>query len=267
LSPGVFVRLSPENSDYLSQDKLVGVFVKGLGDRDRHHAGFVFAYEEADPQSGASIFQETRQLDFIDDNRIVFGKFKPGGQWLHATIDFATAQSRTAFAAYLTAVALMHAEGSNILYGMTWQGLAKCFDDQGVYTPQDIDGLTCATFMCEIVGLQFDYPVDFDSWPFAEDQDIAWAQAKLHKLREKAMSQDSAMTMERVDAMESRKDWKRLRPAQAAAAIAKGDGKWQMAHVDANALAEQVIADFYAAFPPPPSKPAATPTPTPAPAP
>jgi hypothetical protein len=259
LTPGQFVKLSPANADYLDKSKLVGVFVKGLLSEETHHAGFIFAYEPREEDTGQLLLRETRQLDFIDDHRVLFQTFKPGAQWLHAVIDF-DPHSRTAFAGYLGAVAETHEEmKSPILFGTMWPELGKYFDSEGNYEiPADRDGLSCATFMAEIIVHEHDSCVAFDTWPEDDPDDLKWLGKKVEKLRAKVGLPGSEVTAERVDKLAAATKWKRLRPVQAAAVIASGNGNWPMAHEKAHALAEKVIADFAQAFgpaPPPPPPP------------
>lgn len=244
---GLFERLSEENADYFHEGKLVGVFVMGLGQDHSHHAGFLFAYEERDAETNQVKVHETRRLDFVDNHKVMFETFKPGKQWLHATMDLEP-HDAIALSGYLSGIAQTNDKDPPILYGMVWRGVQGCFDSKGKYTkPDSIDGLTCATFMSEVIGHMFGETVDFQNWPLPDAKDLEWKAEKLTKLRAK-IGRPNALSAEQIDEMENIPKWRRLRPAHMAVGAAAGRSKWPMRHIDADQLATQVIADFKKEF-------------------
>ena len=258
---GTFEKLSKANCDYFAEDRSVGIFVQGLNNNKTHHSGFVFAFEDFDENTLRLKCRETRRLDFIDNHSIKFEAFSPDKQWLHAAIDLKTVHDVTALTAFLIAVSKSNEGESPILYGLKWLGVQKCFNEQGEYIkPDAIDGLTCATFISEIIAAPFGAIVDFKDWQEAMPEDIEWKKAKTDGIRNSIAKGNSSFTVDQVEVMEQMTDFKRLRPSHAAVAAAAGNKRWVMSHKDVDALAAQVIADFQKALPP--SKPKMAPTPT-----
>ena len=251
-----FKKLTQDNASYAAGKCFVGVFVKGVKEVD--HVGFVYLsqQEELDapePQNGdagADEFAgETRTLHFLTNEMIEDAPLNPKKKYAHAAMNLHPILAK-GFAGFLAAISKINGEKPPILYGLNWAGAKDSFDDKGKYIkPHSIDGLTCATFMSELMNRFFKKnPVEMSTWPEDHTDDLEWRTEVLAKYRKRINLGKSAITEEQVVAMESIKPFIRLRPVQMAAASATDSSSWPMKNYDVTALAVKVTEDFQAAF-------------------
>ena len=209
-------------ADYKANGNLVGVFLKGpgrgsaeRGDKPAYpnHVGLLFV----DP-TGA-----TREFHFIDDNKIINEVLKPTKPVFHAPIGF-DEMNALAFASFLSALV---AKGKlpNIKYGLDWGAVLGSFDEDGNYRfdgKEGDPGMTCASFVSELISNRGLRLVDFSQWPENEQRDLEWRRAKLDTLRDKP-----GYTPERIAAMEGINPFVRIHPAEAAAVAAENSDLWE----------------------------------------
>lgn len=242
----VFLKLAKDNGDYAAKERKVGVFVKAnghLAPTAINHVGLIFFFQEND-ESGNEQVAETRELHFINNHRMINKELNVNAQYVHAPMSL-DSFSASQFAAYLTAVSRRYRGAPPILYGLDWSGSKDCFDKEGEYIrPDDIAGLTCATFVSELLAGYFRLqPVVVEEWPQNEERDIQWRDEMLAEYRRKITEGKSQITLDQVDRMAAIDPFIRLRPEQIAAA-ATSDKEWPIGYQDVQALANQVAADF-----------------------
>lgn len=148
------------------------------------------------------------------------------------------------FCAYLRATVK---KCPSIRYGINWAGAMGSFDKESNYTPPvSSDGLTCATFVSEVIA-GFGMPaVDPQTWPKDTQNDKKWQKAQVERFR---TNQRTTMPPDVIDDMESVSPIQRLQPSQIAAALASDTSAWEMKYEEVTALAQKVVDTFNKAFP------------------
>lgn len=239
-----FQTLDAGDCHYHANGRFVGVFVKG--ERELDHVGLLYAFES---KSDAGVKAETRELHFVTNEKIIHQKLKTTRRYLHAPLGL-DEYNAIAFAAYLTVVANKYETKPPILYGMDWLGAKDSFDDEGNYLkPWDTSGLTCATFVCELLrGCDWD-PVDDRTWPRDHPDDLHWREEKIAEYVARQREERTAITPAQIDDMKAVSPFVRLRPEQIAGAASSSQAEWPTDYEKTAYLAEQVLALFRSFIP------------------
>ncbi len=245
-----FERISDQNSDYLANRKYVGIFVSG---DSASHAGLVYGWQvvigkKADGTPATN--EGTNEFHFVP-HEIKGGPLKSSKKYLIASFDF---DDRTAkgFAAMLKAV---DDNKPQIRYGLDWENALGSFNSKGDYIdPERRLGLTCSTFVSELIAGHGFPAVDYETWPHNDPKDLDWRteQERLYNLR--LTEGRTRMTNDDIHAMMDVDPLVRLKPSQIAGAASSDFNQWPFAHATADAIAKKVIATFEAEFPPPPKQ-------------
>lgn len=242
----VFEKLPLQNFDISLPSSHVLVFISKIG----QHVGYIYVRDdkknEADPSKyrgrtfhlGAEI--HTEDIDPGKSNR----SYVAAALGLHP-------QTALAFAAYLKA---FDDNKPRVRFGIDWENARGSFGPDKSF--REGSNHTCATLVCDLLegfGLA---PIDFDTWPRDVDEDRKWAAGRIAYYEEQIAKLGTGAPLDRagVDAMREVSPVMRLKPTEAAAAVASVQPA-NMKHEAATQLATQVLASFIKAFPLPPSPP------------
>jgi hypothetical protein len=240
-----FKKLTFENGNYVARELWVGVFVKGEGGfpETPNHVGLIYVNGE----------KKTRYLEYygkVKDGELVSANRNDNPkQFFHAPMPIDVANGK-----YLASLlSEVMGRGWSIRYALNWldglQSFTLMTDSDGSDTlhykfgPEDA-GLSCATFVSELldsVGLS---PVSFDSWPINDAADLAYRNRRLDRYQA-----TESISAERIKAIGSAERFVRLRPEQiAAAATREPMDDWPLDFDEVNCLAEKLVSEFQKAF-------------------
>nr|WP_315392246.1 hypothetical protein [uncultured Duganella sp.] len=166
--------------------------------------------------------RQIRQLHFLAD-KIESPPFsldpKERGNFFYAEAGCVDEDNLVGFIGYLMAVARNDVE---LRYGVDWDDYQKLFEGDGTYImPENAYGLTCASFLAEVF---YGYSMKLfhmPTWPKDHPDDKVWRDA-LCKSRLEALEQrgQGRLSREQIQEIQDTTPLVRLRPNQAAAAIA-----------------------------------------------
>ena len=127
-------------------------------------------------------------------------------------------------------------------FGIDWTNNRGSFDKDGAYTPPSQNpGFTCATFIEALFnGVGFP-PVDFQTWPKDEPEDLEWKNNMLTGLEK-----NNSVSSDVIDNVKATNPVQRLRPAQLAATLSTSFKQWPLPYTDAKPLGAS-LESFYAA--------------------
>jgi len=113
-----------------------------------------------------------------------------------------------------------------IKYGLEWFAVLGSFNEAGEYKFDDGEedpGMTCATFVSELLAGQGLTLVDYSKWLRDEvpEEDLNWRAAKIEDFRSRGK-----YTSERIAIMETIDPFIRLRPEEVAAVAAEDLDQW-----------------------------------------
>ena len=105
-------------------------------------------------------------------------------------------------------------------------------------------GLSCATFVSEILKAIGHNAVDFSTWPCNMQEDIEFRDSKLEEFQKKL-----SVSPERIAEMRGQKEFFRLRPEEIAAAATHGPrDSWPLGHDLTSSLAKRLVQHFSSEF-------------------
>ena len=239
-----FEMLSRETGDYRARGQFIGVFLKAHGSEPTvpYHVGLIYV----------DVKNETRALHYVTTNRLCDDPLITAGSttlkpFYHAPLPF-DPDDAVGVAGIL---ASSETKEWLIRYSMNWPDGAGAFvkvvQDDGNESlsygfKPDEGGLTCATFVAEVLAGLGHTVVDWKSWKPNRPGDIAF---RKERLAEYERTMNTKITPRRVEEMRAQDPFYRLRPEEIAAAATRPPiEEWPVSYEDAISLAEEVLRRF-----------------------
>ena len=239
--------LSRENGNYPSRGQFIGVFLKAHNREPRvpNHVGLIYVDQK----------NETRALHYVTTNLLLDGPLiKPGSNdlkpYFHAPLPLEP-DDAVGVAAILACSSMQE---WLIRYSMNWPdgagSIRKLVDEDGGealaygFKP-DEGGLTCATFVAEVLAALGHPAVNWETWEPNRPGDLEFREARLSEYER---APHTSITPERVREMRAQDPFYRLRPEEIAAAATRPPvDQWPVAYEDATTLAQEVLRRFASA--------------------
>lgn len=242
----MFEKFPLQDYDIRSPSSHVLVFISQVG----QHVGYIYVRDDKENEADPSKY---RGRTFHLGSEIHTEDIDPGKSnknYVAAALGLHP-DNALAFAGYLKA---FDDNKPRVRFGIDWANARGSFGHDNSFC--EGSNHTCATLVCDLLeGFGFP-PVDFDTWPKDAKQDREWAEGRRAYYEEQLAKRgaDAPLDQAGIDAMREVSPVMRLKPTEAAAALASPQPA-NMKHEVANKLASQVLASFIKSFPAPPPRP------------
>ncbi|HOY79735.1 MAG TPA: hypothetical protein PLN33_18100 [Hyphomonadaceae bacterium] len=235
----LFEKLPLQDFDLGAPSSHVLVFVSKVG----QHVGYIYVRDDKKMESEPSKY---RGRTFHLGSEIHTEDIDPGKSqriYLAATLGLHP-DTALAFAGYLKA---FDDNKPRVRFGIDWANARGSFGHDKSF--REGSNHTCATLVVDLLE-GFGLPsVDFDTWPKDVDEDRKWAEGRLdyYEGQLAKLGAEAPLDQAGIDAMRKVSPVMRLKPTEAAAALASAQPAL-MQHEAATQLAAQVLASFVKAF-------------------
>jgi hypothetical protein len=236
-------KLTQENGDYAARRAYLGVFLKAPDQAPTvpNHVGLLYV----------GVQNETRALHYVTTDVLVDAVLiKQQGATLKPYVHAPLPLDEENAIGLAGILAVSKTAGWRIRYGMNWPEGRRAFcmvdDEDGQkltygFGPEE-GGLTCATFVAELLAGLGLSPADFESWEPNREADKKWRDQRLNQYELHSMTK---ITAERIAEMRAQDPFYRLRPEEAAAAVLQPPVEsWPYAYEDVRRLADEVLRRF-----------------------
>jgi hypothetical protein len=236
-------KLSRENGDYAARRAYLGVFLRAPDEAPTapNHVGLLYV--------GAQ--NETRALHYVTTDVLIDAiLIKQQGATLKPYVHAPLPLDEEDAIGVAGILAVSKKNGWRIRYGMNWPEGRRAFcmldDEDGQkltygFGPDD-GGLTCATFVVELLAGLGHNPAAFESWEPNREADLEWRKERLNQYERETKTK---ITAERIAEMRAQDPFYRLRPEEAAAAVLQPPVEsWPCTYEDVKGLAEEVMRRF-----------------------